>query len=224
MLIELQEATKIYPMGEETICAMDHISFGIQKGEFVSIIGCSGSGKSTLMNILGCLDTLNSGKYFLDGEDVACFTQNRLSKIRNEKIGFVFQSFYLIPNLTALENVELPLKYQNIPKHRRKLLSASALHQVGLNTRMHHRPNQLSGGQQQRVAIARAIASSPPIILADEPTGNLDSKSGNDIMEILQILHNEGKTILLITHDPAIANQAQRTLKIADGKLVDLSV
>ncbi|MBC5788502.1 MULTISPECIES: ABC transporter ATP-binding protein [Clostridiaceae] len=224
MLIELQEATKIYPMGEETICAMDHISFGIQKGEFVSIIGCSGSGKSTLMNILGCLDTLNSGKYFLDGEDVACFTQNRLSKIRNEKIGFVFQSFYLIPNLTALENVELPLKYQNIPKHRRKLLAASALHQVGLNTRMHHRPNQLSGGQQQRVAIARAIASSPPIILADEPTGNLDSKSGNDIMEILQILHNEGKTILLITHDPAIANQAQRTLKIADGKLVDLSV
>lgn len=144
MLIELQEATKIYPMGEETICAMDHISFGIQKGEFVSIIGCSGSGKSTLMNILGCLDTLNSGKYFLDGEDVACFTQNRLSKIRNEKIGFVFQSFYLIPNLTALENVELPLKYQNIPKHRRKLLAASALHQVGLNTRMHHRPNQLS--------------------------------------------------------------------------------
>ena len=224
MLIELQEATKIYPMGEETICAMDHISFGIQKGEFVSIIGCSGSGKSTLMNILGCLDTLNSGKYFLDGEDVACFTQNRLSKIRNEKIGFVFQSFYLIPNLTALENVELPLKYQKIPKHRRKLLAASALHQVGLNTRMHHRPNQLSGGQQQRVAIARAIASSPPIILADEPTGNLDSKSGNDIMEILQILHNEGKTILLITHDPAIANQAQRTLKIADGKLVDLSV
>ncbi|WP_069987002.1 ABC transporter ATP-binding protein [Massilioclostridium coli] len=224
MLIELQEATKIYPMGEETICAMDHISFGIQKGEFVSIIGCSGSGKSTLMNILGCLDTLNSGKYFLDGEDVACFTQNRLSKIRNEKIGFVFQSFYLIPNLTALENVELPLKYQNIPKHRRKLLAASALHQVGLNTRMHHRPNQLSGGQQQRVAIARAIASSPPIILADEPTGNLDSKSGNDIMEILQILHNEGKTILLITHDPTIANQAQRTLKIADGKLVDLSV
>lgn len=224
MLIELQEATKIYPMGEETICAMDHISFGIQKGEFVSIIGCSGSGKSTLMNILGCLDTLNSGKYFLDGEDVACFTQNRLSKIRNEKIGFVFQSFYLIPNLTALENVELPLKYQNIPKHRRKMLAASALHQVGLNTRMHHRPNQLSGGQQQRVAIARAIASSPPIILADEPTGNLDSKSGNDIMEILQILHNEGKTILLITHDPAIANQAQRTLKIADGKLVDLSV
>ena len=224
MLIELQEATKIYPMGEETICAMDHISFGIQKGEFVSIIGCSGSGKSTLMNILGCLDTLNSGKYFLDGEDVACFTQNRLSKIRNEKIGFVFQSFYLIPNLTALENVELPLKYQNIQKHRRKLLAASALHQVGLNTRMHHRPNQLSGGQQQRVAIARAIASSPPIILADEPTGNLDSKSGNDIMEILQILHNEGKTILLITHDPTIANQAQRTLKIADGKLVDLSV
>ena len=224
MLIELQDATKIYPMGEETICAMNHISFAIQKGEFVSIIGCSGSGKSTLMNILGCLDTLSSGKYSLDGEDVASFTQNRLSKIRNEKIGFVFQSFYLIPNLTALENVELPLKYQKVPKHRRKLLAASALHQVGLDTRMHHRPNQLSGGQQQRVAIARAIASSPPIILADEPTGNLDSKSGRDIMEILKNLHREGKTILLITHDPLIANQAQRILKISDGKLVDLSV
>ena len=192
----------------------------IMDNEFVAIIGQSGSGKSTLMNMLGCLDVPSSGDYFLHGKDVSHMSDDDLSDIRNQEIGFIFQGFNLIPNLTAMENVELPLIYRGIPKKERDALAEAALEKVGLATRKTHRPSEMSGGQQQRVAIARAIAQAPPIILADEPTGNLDSNSSKEILGILKQLHEEGRTVILITHDNEIADQANRVIKIMDGKIV----
>ncbi|MFA5658705.1 MAG: ABC transporter ATP-binding protein [Oscillospiraceae bacterium] len=220
-LIELEDIFKIYTQGDSEIRALDSVSLCIKQGEFVAIVGASGSGKSTLMNMLGCLDSPSSGSYLLDGDNVSALSDKTLSFIRNRKIGFIFQGFNLIPGLTALENVELPLIYRKIPKAERRRLSAQALQMVSLENRMNHRPCQMSGGQQQRVAIARAIAGQPSIILADEPTGNLDSSSGNEVMEILKSLNKDGKTVILITHDLTIAAQAMRIIKISDGKIQD---
>lgn len=220
-IIAIHNVYKLYQQGENVIHALNGISLTVQKGEFVAIAGRSGSGKSTLMNVLGCLDLPDSGEYVLDGENVAALSENQLSEIRNRKIGFVFQGYNLVPGLTALENVELPLSYRGIPREERRDLAEDALRRVGLTGRMRHRPGQMSGGQQQRVAIARAIAARPPIILADEPTGNLDTKSGEAVMEILHGLHREGRTILLITHDERIAQQAQRRVAIQDGVLAE---
>ncbi len=199
---------------------MDGVSLSIAPGEFVAVVGQSGSGKSTLMNILGCLDTPTSGEYHLNGQNVARLNEKDLTEIRNREIGFVFQGFNLIPGLDALENVELPLLYRGMPREERRRLAAAALDEVGLSARVRHKPSQMSGGQQQRVAIARAIAARPPIILADEPTGNLDSKSGRAVMDILNALNAEGRTVILITHDDRIAQSAGRMLKIQDGKIV----
>lgn len=221
-LITVSNVYKIYNKMENEVRALDGISFSISQGEFIAIVGPSGSGKSTLMNILGCLDTPTSGEYFLNGQNVAGLNEKKLTYIRNREIGFVFQSFNLVPGLDALENVELPLLYRGMPREERRRLAQSALEQVGLAERMHHKPSQMSGGQQQRVAIARAIAARPPIILADEPTGNLDSKSGASIMEILKALNAEGETVILITHDNYIAHTAGRMLKIQDGRMVSL--
>lgn len=219
-LIEVQELYKIYNPGENEVHALDGISLTIDRGEFVAIVGHSGSGKSTFMNMLGCLDTPTSGEYYLDGINVANMSDDELSDIRNKQIGFIFQGFNLIPSLTAVENVELPLVYRGMPKEERRKLSIAALERVGMGHRLDHRPTQLSGGQQQRVAIARAIAARPPIIMADEPTGNLDTKSGADVMRILHELSEEGRTIVLITHDNDIARQAKRAIRIIDGKVV----
>lgn len=199
--------------------ALDQVNLTVEPGEFLSIVGRSGSGKSTLMNILGCLDTPDKGEYLLNGEDVSHFSETRLAQIRNQTIGFVFQGFNLLPELTALENVELPLLYRGISKKERIERAKEALERVGLGTRMEHRPGELSGGQQQRAAIARAIAACPAVLLADEPTGNLDSHSGDAIMEILHHLHKDGCTLILITHDNRIAQQAQRIVSIRDGRL-----
>lgn len=218
-LVEIKDVCKIYNPGENEVRALDHVSVVIEEGEFVAIIGQSGSGKSTLMNMLGCLDVPSSGKYMLHGQDVSLLDDNELSDIRNKEIGFIFQGFNLIPNLTALENVELPLIYRGVGKSRRAELSIQALQKVGLENRVHHKPSEMSGGQQQRVAIARAIAQAPPVILADEPTGNLDSKSTKEIMGILQGLHEDGRTVILITHDNEIAAQAKRIIKIRDGQV-----
>lgn len=218
-LIDLEEIFKIYIQGDIEIRALDKISLCIKQGEFVAIVGSSGSGKSTLMNMLGCLDAPTYGSYCLDGENVSSLRDKELSYIRNRKIGFIFQGFNLISGLTALENVELPLVYRKLPKAQRKLMAIEAMKLVSLENRMHHRPSEMSGGQQQRVAIARAIAGEPSIILADEPTGNLDSASGNEVMRILRSLHKNGKTIILITHDTKIASQADRVICISDGKI-----
>ncbi len=218
-LLELKELSKIYPSGEEKVYALNQISLSIRQGEFVAIVGQSGSGKSTLMNILGCLDIPTSGSYYLDGQNVETLNEDQLALIRNEEIGFIFQGFNLIPGLTAFENVELPLIYRKIEKSKRRTLALEALQKVGLAHRIKHLPSQMSGGQQQRVAIARAIAASPPLILADEPTGNLDSASGVQILEILRQLNQEGKTVILITHDDTIARSAQRVIRIQDGKI-----
>ena len=204
-------------MGESCLHALSDVSFTIAEGEFAAIVGASGSGKTTLMNIIGCLDTATKGEYFLDGRRISSLSQNELSVIRNEKIGFVFQGFNLIPTLTAAENVELPLIYRKMRRSERTELVKSALEMVGLSARAEHKPNQLSGGQQQRVAIARAIAASPPVILADEPCGNLDSRSGGIIMDILHDLNKSGKTVVLITHDDNAAKTAQRIIRIKDG-------
>ncbi len=219
-LIELQDACKIYEQGKSAVSALDHINLKVYPGEFLSIVGCSGSGKSTMMNILGCLDLPTGGRYLLDGIDVSKMNDRQLSQIRNRKIGFVFQGFNLIPGLSALENVELPLSYRKVSAKKRKQIAKSALCKVGLENRLHHRPAEMSGGQQQRVAIARAIAAHPSIVLADEPTGNLDSRSGAEIMEILHSHHKEGATVVLITHDVRIAATAQRTIRVADGQIV----
>ena len=221
LLIELKDVCKEYFPGKNEVKALNNISLCIYKGEFVSIVGSSGSGKSTMMNILGCLDNPSAGKYLLDGVDVSKLNDRKLSTIRNQKIGFIFQGFNLIPSMSALENVELPLSYRKVSASKRKALAKDALKEVGLNERMGHRPAEMSGGQQQRVAIARAIAARPSIILADEPTGNLDTKSGTEIMNILNGLHQEGRTIILITHDNEIANTAQRLIRISDGKLIE---
>ncbi|MDO4547493.1 MAG: ABC transporter ATP-binding protein [Clostridia bacterium] len=218
-MIELTGIVKRYQMGDEIIDALDHIDMRIEDHEFVAIIGPSGSGKSTLMNIVGCLDYADEGRYMLDDEDVFETSERNLATIRNKKIGFIFQHFNLLGKLTAYENVELPLIYQGIGASQRKKLVTEALETVGLANRMGHRPNELSGGQQQRVAIARAISTKPSLLLADEPTGNLDSKSGREIMKMLKQLNEQGNTIMLITHDNGIAMQAQRRLTIHDGQL-----
>jgi putative ABC transport system ATP-binding protein len=218
-LVHIEHIMKIYNPGENEVRALDDVSLDIQEGEFVAIIGQSGSGKSTLMNMLGCLDVPTSGTYILSGEDVSHLSDNELSDIRNRRIGFIFQGFNLIANLTALENVELPLIYRGVPAAERQSLAKDALALVGLEHRMKHKPAEMSGGQQQRVAIARAIAAKPPVILADEPTGNLDSGSTREIMKILHDLHESGRTVILITHDDQIASNAKRVIRIMDGKI-----
>lgn len=220
-LIKVENIHKIYNPGENEVRALDGIDLEIQKGEFVAIIGHSGSGKSTLMNMLGCLDVPTSGNYFLNGHDVSRLTDNQLSDIRNKEIGFIFQGFNLIANLDAVENVELPLIYRGLGRQKRRRIAVEALKKVGLGSRMKHKPNELSGGQQQRVAVARAIAAQPPIILADEPTGNLDTKSTTEIMEILKGLHKGGRTVIIITHDDDIAKQVNRVVRIIDGRIED---
>ncbi|MDN5311684.1 MAG: putative transport system ATP-binding protein [Thermoanaerobacteraceae bacterium] len=220
MVIGLEGVFKIYKMGDTAVHALDDVTLTIDEGEFVAIVGPSGSGKSTLMNILGCLDTPTKGKYEFEGKDVFKLNDNELAAIRNLRIGFVFQNFNLLPKLTALENVELPLMYAGKNTAYRRNRAKEVLNAVGLGERLHHKPSELSGGQQQRVAIARALSADPPIILADEPTGNLDTRSGREIMEILKALNQNGKTIILITHDINIANQANRKVHIQDGKIV----
>ena len=219
-LIEIRDMYKIYNPGENEVRAIDGVNLTIEHGEFVAIIGQSGSGKSTLMNMLGLLDIPTSGKYLLNGKDVDGLTDDELSEIRNKEIGFIFQGFNLVTSLTAVENVELPLVYRGMKKDERHKLAVDALNRVGLSHRLDHLPKQMSGGQQQRVAIARAVAARPPIILADEPTGNLDSHSGIEVMKILHELHEEGRTVILITHDNDIANEAQRIIRIQDGQIV----
>ena len=218
-LIKVEDLCKIYNPGENEVRALDHVSLGIKKGELVAIIGQSGSGKSTFMNMLGCLDVPTSGKYYLNGTDVSKMTDNELSEVRNHEIGFIFQGFNLIANLNAIENVELPLIYRGIDRKTRHELAIESLKMVGLEKRMDHKPSEMSGGQQQRVAIARAIAAQPPVILADEPTGNLDSASSKEILAILKKMHKTGRTVILITHDNGIAAQARRVVRIMDGKI-----
>jgi putative ABC transport system ATP-binding protein len=222
-LIVLDRLTKTYRLGNETIRALDGISLTIRRGEFVCIIGPSGSGKSTLMNMIGLLDTSTSGSYRLDGEEVSRLPDSRLADIRNRKIGFIFQQFNLLPKLTAFENVELPLIYRGVPGRERRRMAMEALEKVGLGDRRHHRPGQLSGGQQQRVAIARALAGNPPILLADEPTGSLDTRTGGEVMQLIRELNEEGHTIVLITHDLSIASRARRIVHIRDGRLAEES-
>lgn len=219
-LIEIKNVSKVYNTGCAEVYALSDVSLDINIGDFTAIIGKSGSGKSTLMNILGCLDIPTSGEYFLNGEEISTLSERKLSYIRNKVIGFIFQSFNLIPTMTALENVELPLIYRKTDRQKRHKLAVSALEMVGLSERMNHRPFELSGGQQQRVAIARAIAAEPLLILADEPTGNLDAGSSNDIIRILSALHNSGRTVVLITHDNSIANIADNRIEISDGKII----
>lgn len=220
-LVEVKDVYKIYNPGENEVHALDGVSLKIDKGEFVAIIGQSGSGKSTLMNMLGLLDVPSKGIYKLNGKNVAGLTDDELSDIRNKQIGFIFQGFNLIPSLTAKANVELPLVYRGLSPEEREKLSVPALERVGLGHRMNHLPVQMSGGQQQRVAIARALAAKPPIILADEPTGNLDSGSGKEVMNMIKELHKSGTTVILITHDNDIAANAPRNIRIQDGKIVE---
>lgn len=219
-LIELKDIYKIYNPGENEVHALDGVNLTIDDGEFVAIVGQSGSGKSTMMNMIGFLDVPTSGEYILKGENVEKLTDDELSDIRNKEIGFIFQGFNLIGSLTAEENVELPLIYRGVKKEVRISLAREALEKVGMAHRMNHLPNQLSGGQQQRVAIARALAAKPPIILADEPTGNLDSASGSDVMKMLYELHEDGRTVILITHDDDIAATAKRIIRFKDGKII----
>ena len=218
-LIEVRDVYKIYNPGENQVNALDGVSLTIDEGEFVAIIGQSGSGKSTLMNMLGLLDTPTHGEYYINGKLVDDLTDDQMSAIRNEEIGFIFQGFNLISSLTALENVELPLVYRGMSKQERREISKDA--RVGLGSRMNHLPAEMSGGQQQRVAVARAIAARPPVILADEPTGNLDTKSTKEVMAILHELKDEGRTVIVITHDNEIAEEAERVIRIRDGKLVE---
>ena len=220
MIITVDNINKTYKNGSLELQVLKNISFKVDKGEFLAIMGSSGSGKSTMMNILGCLDNQYEGRYILDGIDISKSTENELSEIRNKKIGFIFQSFNLLPRLTALENVELPLVYSSIPKEERHKRANELLEMVGLKERTHHRPNELSGGQRQRVAIARALANNPSIILADEPTGNLDSKSEEEIIEILQKLNKMGKTIVIVTHEPNIGEIAERKIIFKDGEII----
>ena len=220
MIITVDNVNKTYKNGSLELQVLKNISFKVDKGEFLAIMGSSGSGKSTMMNILGCLDNQYEGKYILDGIDISKSTENELSEIRNKKIGFIFQSFNLLPRLTALENVELPLIYSSVPKEERHKRANELLEMVGLKDRTHHRPNELSGGQRQRVAIARALINNPSIILADEPTGNLDSKSEAEIIEILQKLNKMGKTIVIVTHEPNIGEIAQRKIVFKDGEII----
>ena len=220
-LISLKKIYKIYSVGGEEVRALDGIDLDIQENEYLAIMGPSGSGKSTLMNMIGCLDTPTSGLYEFEGEMVQVMDDSQLASIRNRKIGFVFQTFNLLPKATAQHNVEIPLVYANIRKSQRIEMASNALESVGLSDRSHHRPNELSGGQRQRVAIARALVNNPSIILADEPTGNLDSKSGHEIMNILDELHKRGNTIILVTHEDEIAQHANRVIRLFDGKITE---
>lgn len=222
-MIILNEVSKVYSIGGENVHALDKASLSIGDGEFVSIIGPSGSGKSTLMNIIGCLDTPDSGEYVLDGQSIRAYSEKQLAKIRNKKIGFVFQSFNLLAKLTTEENVELPLIYQGTGYSERKKRVQEALERVELTSRRHHKPTELSGGQQQRVAVARALVTRPSLLLADEPTGNLDSKTSAEIMRLFHELHQSGNTIVLITHDNEVAKQAKRILHIRDGKVTEVA-
>jgi putative ABC transport system ATP-binding protein len=222
-MIELENVSKKYRMGEDVVTALDRASLTIEEGEFVSIVGPSGSGKSTMMNIIGCLDVADEGRYILDGTEIGEYSENELARIRNHKIGFIFQNFNLLPKLTAEENVELPLIYQKIPQGERKERVEAALDRVGLSGRKHHKPTELSGGQQQRVAIARALVTKPSLFLADEPTGNLDSKNGREIMDLFHELHDAGNTIVLITHDNGISDEAERKIRIRDGKVSEVT-
>lgn len=223
-MIELREVSKIYQIGDERVHALDHANLKVNAREFVSVIGPSGSGKSTLMNIIGCLDTADAGEYLLEGTPIEAYSENELARIRNRKIGFIFQSFNLLPKLTAEENVELPLIYQKVKKAERAARVKEALARVGLERRAKHLPTELSGGQQQRVAIARALVTRPSLLLADEPTGNLDSHTSREILQLFRELHEQGNTIILITHDNEIAQQAKRIVHILDGKLTEVTV
>ncbi len=219
-LIEITDLVKSYTIGDNEVKALDHVSLSVQEHEFVAIVGPSGSGKSTLMNIIGCLDVATSGSYRLNGQEIGEYNDNQLSEFRNRTIGFVFQRFNLLNKLTALENVELPLVYQGISARERRARAIKSLQKVGLEQRMYHKPMELSGGQQQRVAIARALITHPPVILADEPTGNLDSKTGVEVLSLLQELNQQGNTVVLITHDMNIARKATRVIGIMDGHIV----
>lgn len=219
-MIRMENITKIYKMGENDVRALDDVSLHIKPHEFVSIIGPSGSGKSTLMNMIGCLDVPTSGRYWIDGIEVSQMKDNQLADLRNQKLGFIFQQYNLLTKLSAMENVELPLIYRGIPTAKREKMAMEALRRVGLEDKASHKPTELSGGQQQRVSIARALCSRPSLILADEPTGALDSKSGVEIMQMMHELYNEGNTIIIITHDLNIAKQAERIVTIKDGKIV----
>ena len=223
-MIDIQDLCKFYQVGDDRVRALDHATLHISPREFVSIIGPSGSGKSTLMNIIGCLDVADAGVYKLDGLPIGEYSENELAHIRNKKIGFVFQSFNLIPKLSAEENVELPLIYQKVPRAERQQRVREALERVGLQKRARHLPTELSGGQQQRVAIARALVTRPSLILADEPTGNLDSKTSQEIMDMFHELHRQGNTIVLITHDPGVARQAERAIHILDGRITEAAL
>jgi putative ABC transport system ATP-binding protein len=217
VVIDIENITKVYVMGEETVHALRGVSLQIRRNEYLAIMGPSGSGKSTLMNMLGCLDTPSSGRYFFNGKDVSAMNDDELATIRNHEIGFVFQTFNLLPRSTSLRNVELPLIYAGLDPETREEKAANALRDVGLGDRLQHKPNELSGGQRQRVAIARALVNDPSIILADEPTGNLDSKTGEEIMQLLENLYQQGNTIILVTHEPDIARHARRTVFLRDG-------
>jgi putative ABC transport system ATP-binding protein len=219
-LIQLQDITRVFTVGGEEVRALRGISFGIARGEWVAIIGQSGSGKTTLMNLLGCLDTPTSGRYFLNGKDVSRMSDDELAFIRNKEIGFIFQTFQLLPRETAQANVELPLVYRGLPARERRERARAALEKVGLGHRMHHKPNELSGGQRQRVAIARALVAEPSMLLADEPTGNLDSATGEEIVKLFEELHRAGHTLVLVTHEPKLAARCPRAVRLSDGMVV----
>ncbi len=220
-MIRIKNLSKTYKMKSGEVSALHNINLHVERGEFLAIVGASGSGKSTLMNMLGCLDKPTDGEYFLNGRDVLSLSKKKLADIRNSEIGFIFQGFNLLEKMTAIENVELPLMYAKVPRNKRREIALDALERVGLSKRIGHRPGELSGGQQQRVAIARAITQRPSVILADEPTGNLDNKSGSEILKILSELNAGGATIVLITHDINVANRAQRVIEISDGKILN---
>jgi putative ABC transport system ATP-binding protein len=219
-MIEIQSIKKHFQNGEEVVTAIDDVSLIIEKNEFVAIMGSSGSGKSTLMNVLGCLDTPSAGKYILDGKDVASLSDDELSRIRNEHIGFIFQTFHLLPKLNVIENVKLPLRYSTMSDAEANQRASNLIERVGLSHRKEHKPFEMSGGQRQRVAIARALINKPSVILADEPTGNLDSKTSNEIMDLLTELHKAGQTIVMVTHEDEIAQYAQRVIRMKDGKVI----
>jgi len=219
-LIEIQDVHKVYDMGDDKVRALDGVSLVIQEGEYVAIMGPSGSGKSTLMNLIGCLDTPTAGSYKLKGTEVAGMTDDELAAIRNGEIGFIFQTFNLLPRSDAVQNVELPLVYAGVPRRERRDRAQEALKSVGLGDRMHHRPNEMSGGQRQRVAVARALVNRPSILMADEPTGNLDSKTGDEIMNLMDQLHAQGRTIILVTHEEDLALRAARVVRLRDGRVL----
>jgi putative ABC transport system ATP-binding protein len=219
-MIRLQGVTKQYQMGDQTVHALQGIDLEIERNEMIAFIGASGSGKSTMMNIVGCLDRPSSGEYWLNGREVATMSGDDLARVRNQEIGFIFQSFHLLPRASALDNVAQPLIYRGVPLRERLALAEQALQRVGLGARVHHRPNELSGGQRQRVAIARALVGNPAILLADEPTGNLDSSTSQEIMELIRAVHAGGQTVVIVTHEPEIAEQCQRVVRLRDGRVL----